>query len=243
MIKLNVGGKLFVTSKTTLAFDKNSVLWLMIQDDGEAWVESAKDENGYFFIDRDPTYFHIILNFLRNGKLVIDKDPLIVAQLILEAEYYNIQGLLEILSNIDEAEDDQESVITINVGGTFFKTTKETLLKAGPDSILCRMLTEKGLVKRTCGAYFIDRDPKYFAVILNVLRNNHIFAGDYKQYPSVMFLEAKFYGIDWLSIIFSDHIDGCSNNSTLFARPKNTGSTGSCYYSYNYHEWHGLLDK
>lgn len=44
-----------------------------------------QDETGAYLIDRDPTYFGPILNFLRHGKLVLDKD--------MAEEGESVQGL------------------------------------------------------------------------------------------------------------------------------------------------------
>lgn len=42
-----------------------------------------QDETGAYLIDRDPTYFGPILNFLRHGKLVLDKDMAEEGELVL----------------------------------------------------------------------------------------------------------------------------------------------------------------
>ncbi|KAF7489207.1 BTB/POZ domain-containing protein KCTD5 [Sarcoptes scabiei] len=69
-IKLNVGGTHFQTTRTTLCSDRNSFFYRLCQDDS---LESEKDENGAILIDRDPSYFAPILNFLRHGKLILIK--------------------------------------------------------------------------------------------------------------------------------------------------------------------------
>ena len=49
------GGTMFETTKTTLQRDRNSLL---------AGIPSSDSP---IFIDRDPTHFRVILNFLRNN--------------------------------------------------------------------------------------------------------------------------------------------------------------------------------
>ena len=71
-IKLNVGGKIFTTTRCTLTKDPESFLFRLCQEASE--LDSQKDEIGAYLIDRDPSYFTPILNYLRHGKLVIDKN-------------------------------------------------------------------------------------------------------------------------------------------------------------------------
>ena len=64
IVKLNVGGQYFTTSRQT---DPNSMLAAMFS--GRHRIETTGD--GTFFIDRDGTYFRFILNYLRNGELIL----------------------------------------------------------------------------------------------------------------------------------------------------------------------------
>ncbi|CAH2106236.1 unnamed protein product [Euphydryas editha] len=93
-VKLNVGGTYFLSTKTTLSRDPNSFLYRLVQEDSD--LISDRDETGAYLIDRDPTYFSPVLNYLRHGKLVINND--IAEEGVLEeAEFYNITELIRLV--------------------------------------------------------------------------------------------------------------------------------------------------
>lgn len=93
-VKLNVGGTYFLTTKTTLTRDPNSFLYRLVQEDAD--LISDKDDTGAYLIDRDPTYFSPVLNYLRHGKLVINKG-LAEEGILEEAEFYNIAELIKLV--------------------------------------------------------------------------------------------------------------------------------------------------
>ena len=96
IVKLNVGGQYFTTSLQTLTRDPNSMLAAMFS--GRRRIETTGD--GTFFIDRDGTYFRFILNYLRNGELILPEDATFLAELEAEATFYQVQGLLDELKTM-----------------------------------------------------------------------------------------------------------------------------------------------
>ena len=97
IVRLNVGGKRFTTSLQTLTRDQNSMLAAMFS--GRHKVETTDD--GSFFIDRGGTYFRFILNYLRDGELVLP----------VEARFYQLQGVLGELGVIKDLKVLEKSVI------------------------------------------------------------------------------------------------------------------------------------
>ena len=59
------------------------------------WTNSV-DSNGAYLVDRSPAYFEPILNYLRHGELVIDKN--VNPQGVLEeARFFGIESLIHML--------------------------------------------------------------------------------------------------------------------------------------------------
>ena len=88
IVKLNVGGEIFVTYKSTLVGingDRQNYFALLFSQNKAALL----DENGAFFIDRDPAYFKCILQYLRTGVLSTTRNML-PALLHLEFKFYGL---------------------------------------------------------------------------------------------------------------------------------------------------------
>ena len=93
-IHLNVGGKRFTTTRKTLTKDPESFLFRLCQED--SGLVSEKDYTGAYLIDRDPSYFSPILNYLRHGKVVVDEN-ILEEGVLEEAEFFNIKNLIRLL--------------------------------------------------------------------------------------------------------------------------------------------------
>lgn len=101
-LTLNVGGRLFTTSKRTLiSSEPTSMLARMFSEDtnGYLFTPSTVDKDGAYLIDRSPTYFEPILNYLRCGQLIYDKN--VNPQGILEeAKFFGIDSIIPTLEQV-----------------------------------------------------------------------------------------------------------------------------------------------
>ena len=115
-VKLNVGGQYFTTSVQTLRKDPNSMLAAMFSGK----FDTKPSEDGSFFIDRDGTHFRFILNYLRTGKLTLPEGATFHKELEEEAEFYQIQGIIDALKPAAKAckptKPFEESMILTNEG-------------------------------------------------------------------------------------------------------------------------------
>jgi len=157
-IKIDVGGRIFKTSLKTLRKEPESVLALMFSEK----FDLKKEDDGSFFIDRDGTVFHHVLNYLRDGEILEDVIEDHEQQLQREAEFYGLSGLKELIHNYKH--------VKLNVGGRDFVIARETL-RQYPESMFGKMLSGKECaVKKRDGSFCIERDGTNFHHILEYLK-------------------------------------------------------------------------
>ena len=90
VVKLNVGGEIFITSVQTLLKEKTLLSAILSEN-----LPLLNDNNDCIFIDRDGTHFRSILNFLRDGNISKPNTEKEIDEIEKEAEFYSIKGLIE----------------------------------------------------------------------------------------------------------------------------------------------------
>ncbi|XP_038052323.1 BTB/POZ domain-containing protein KCTD6-like [Patiria miniata] len=92
IVHLNVGGcTMYTTKRSTLIRYKNSLLFKKFQ-----LLRFNNDKvNGAYFIDGDGSIFRHVLNFLRRGRLTLPEDFKEWELLASEADFYQIEDLVE----------------------------------------------------------------------------------------------------------------------------------------------------
>ncbi|CAP36761.1 Protein CBG19646 [Caenorhabditis briggsae] len=91
VVKLNIGGKVFQTTESTLKRFDGFFKTLL-----ETSVPITRDKNDNYFIDRSSQHFEIILNYMRDGDVVLPDSDKSILEIQKEAQYYMLMGLVEI---------------------------------------------------------------------------------------------------------------------------------------------------
>lgn len=88
MIKLNVGGTIYLTTRDTLTSRGDCMLSTMV-----AHPNPARIVDGAYFIDRDPVIFRWLLNYFRGSNVLPPKNSSELEQLREEADFFSVFGL------------------------------------------------------------------------------------------------------------------------------------------------------
>ncbi|KAJ4979791.1 hypothetical protein NE237_010571 [Protea cynaroides] len=122
-VRLNIGGKKFCTTVDTLTQrEPESMLAAMFS--GRHTV-SQDPEKGFVFVDRDGKHFRHILNWLRDGVVPTLNDSE-YPELLREAEYYQLLGLVEEIHAVSNRRKDDDDV---NVKTEVSELTRTDVIK------------------------------------------------------------------------------------------------------------------
>ncbi|KAI3822230.1 hypothetical protein L1987_09817 [Smallanthus sonchifolius] len=86
------------------------------------------------------------------------------------------------------------NIVTIDVGGQLFQTTKQTLTLAGSNTLFSNLFNSPNQIP------FIDRDPDLFSIILSLLRTGNLPSKSKSFDIQDIIFEAQFYGIHHLLV-------------------------------------------
>jgi len=101
-IVLNVGGKRFSTTLSNLRSIRGTLLEKMFREGANTTIGA----DGTYFIDRDPSSFGHILDYLRSGDLLIKSDDQnLRSRLLSDAQYYKLPTAVEDYLRWSPAED------------------------------------------------------------------------------------------------------------------------------------------
>ncbi|KAM7287794.1 BTB/POZ domain-containing protein KCTD9 [Ixodes scapularis] len=103
-VLLNVGGKHFATTRSTLVSkEPRSMLGRLFGNGTSPAWGSARDSRGAYLVDRSPRHFEPLLNYLRHGQLVLD-GGLSPQGVLEEAKFFGIESLVPVLEQIIQGE-------------------------------------------------------------------------------------------------------------------------------------------
>ena len=130
IIRLNVGGIPYTTTKATLSRYPSSMIGAMFNGS----MPTAVDDDGRYFIDRDGTMFEYVLNFLRSSQLALPEGFKLLDQLAVEADFYQIEPLIQAISELRKSKNPKVygrllEVLEVRTGSTATMPTNNSRVK------------------------------------------------------------------------------------------------------------------
>jgi len=175
IVNLNIGGTIFSTTTSTLLNDDASAT--NKSHDGHNYFHgllnenttNLLDQNGHYFIDRDPTFFRYILNQLRDGSVSLPNELKVLQEILREATFFAVQPLVsQIEATISQLEKDHNSSKS--------NETQYTIVTTGSSKFeqIFRQHTESGTELEQviqCGTDHQNGDQKLLVVFKKPLSN------------------------------------------------------------------------
>ncbi|XP_022365023.1 BTB/POZ domain-containing adapter for CUL3-mediated RhoA degradation protein 2 isoform X2 [Enhydra lutris kenyoni] len=110
-VQLNVGGSLYYT--TVRALTRHDT---MLKAMFSGRMEVLTDKEGWILIDRCGKHFGTILNYLRDDTIILPQNRQEIKELMAEAKYYLIQGLVSVCQTaLQEKKDSYQPVCNIPI--------------------------------------------------------------------------------------------------------------------------------
>ncbi|CAL2033876.1 unnamed protein product [Caenorhabditis brenneri] len=158
LFRVDVSGTVFQTTDDTLK-NFNGTLKDILENPDSYKLQRQE----YVFIDRDPTHFRTILNFMRDGHVALPDSSIEIQEILEEAKYYQLEGLVELCSqtarpgkyfHVIETDSEYANILA--------NPRKPTVIVYFPTNIDGRVNTPVGLNKKAFVDKFQDRVDVYF---------------------------------------------------------------------------------
>lgn len=159
VIKFNVGGKAFAVGRESLSTAKSSFLYKLVTT--KVGVDTV---DGAYFIDRDPTQFGVVLNWLRiKNATVLPETERQLLTVLDDAKYYMLPEL--------------EKVVCFTIANARAGKGREdrdrSFLRRGLIGILKEVVTARveRYAEKTKGQYYVDTNREVQDGLLDVLKD------------------------------------------------------------------------
>ena len=134
-----------------------------------------QSEDGSYFIDRDGTHFRYILNYLRTGELIVPKEEIVRREILAEAEFYQIKGIInELRARLFE----NSVILSSDQRQTLIDWLKDTLTSAIQDYVLLYRASRDGWAASNFHSCCDNKGP----TVTVVKSGNYIFGGYTEQH-------------------------------------------------------------